>query len=114
MISPTAPQANRHRHRQTGGSGNCRYCALPPFARPIIAAVLLIAASALIAASPPPSRVVLVSLDALGYQIWLQDPVAAELTALREIADSGVVAAGVQPAFPSTTANSHAAIWTGC
>jgi hypothetical protein len=114
MILPIAPRPTQHRNVQIGGSGNCHCSGPRSFARPIIVAVLLIAASAAAAASPPPSGVLLVSLDGLGYQIWSQDPVAAELTALREIADSGVVAAGVQPAFPSSTANSHAAIWTGC
>ncbi len=55
----------------------------------------------------------LVSLDGLGYQIWSQDPVAQELTTLHEIAAKGLVVEGLQPAFPSLTAPSHAALWTG-
>ena len=38
---------------------------------------------------------------------------AGELRTLAEMRASGLAADGVQPAFPSTTANSHAAIWTG-
>lgn len=59
-------------------------------------------------------RVVMVSFDGLGHQILTQDPVAAELTVLKAASRRGVTAEGMQPAFPSTTANSHAALWTGC
>lgn len=59
-------------------------------------------------------RVVLVSLDGLGAQTFFSDPVAAELATLSSCARRGAAARGVQPAFPSTTANSHASLWTGC
>jgi hypothetical protein len=59
-------------------------------------------------------RVILVSFDALGNRTFTSDPVAEELKVLRASARRGTVANGVQPAFPSTTANSHAALWTGC
>ncbi len=59
-------------------------------------------------------RVILVSFDALGAQTLFEDPVAAELTVLQDSARRGASSPGVQTAFPSTTANSHAAIWTGC
>lgn len=58
-------------------------------------------------------RVVLVSLDGLGQQTFASDPAAAELRVLKDTARRGVSAAALQPAFPSTTANSHAALWTG-
>ncbi|MGC4051819.1 MAG: alkaline phosphatase family protein [Paludibaculum sp.] len=56
----------------------------------------------------------MVSLDGLGYQALTTDPVARELTVLHDSILSGASAAGMQAAFPSTTANSHAALWTGC
>ena len=58
-------------------------------------------------------RIVLVSMDGLGHQTFSTDPVAAELRVLKESARRGVIAKGLQAAFPSTTANSHAALWTG-
>jgi hypothetical protein len=58
-------------------------------------------------------RVVLVSFDGLGHQTFTTDPVAAELRVLKDAARRGVIAQGLQAAFPSTTANSHAALWTG-
>ena len=70
-------------------------------------------------AAPPPDlrpgrgRVILVTFDGLGQEIWSGDPVSGELVSLRRLRERGVSAAGVRPAFPSTTANSHAAIWTG-
>lgn len=72
-------------------------------------ALLLIAAGVLCG-----QRVVMVSFDGLGQQILTQDPVAAELKVLKDSMRRGASAAGMQPAFPSTTANSHAALWTGC
>ncbi|MCS7044547.1 MAG: alkaline phosphatase family protein [Bryobacteraceae bacterium] len=59
-------------------------------------------------------RLVLVSFDGLGAETFFEDPVAAELTVLKAAAQRGAASLGVQPAFPSTTANSHAALWTGC
>lgn len=56
----------------------------------------------------------MVSFDGLGYQALTTDPVAQELTVLRDAIARGASAAGMQAAFPSTTANSHAALWTGC
>lgn len=79
---------------------------------PRLLAVLSLAVP-LLAAPRPAGRVLLFSLDGMGYQRWTDDPAAAELTALRTIARSGVTARGVIPHFPSTTANSHAALWTG-
>ncbi len=56
----------------------------------------------------------MVSFDGLGYQALTTEPVAQELTVLRDTAAHGAISAGMQAAFPSTTANSHAALWTGC
>lgn len=58
-------------------------------------------------------RVILASFDGLGQQILDDDPAAKELVNLRAILRRGRISRGVQPAFPSTTANSHAAVWTG-
>jgi predicted AlkP superfamily phosphohydrolase/phosphomutase len=59
-------------------------------------------------------RVVLISLDGLGQKTWTQDSAARELTAFRNLSARGAVAeGGMLTAFPSTTANSHAALWTG-
>lgn len=75
----------------------------------------LIPALALLWALPVGAqRVVVVSFDGLGAETFFEDPVAAELTVLKETARRGAAARGVQSAFPSTTANSHAALWTGC
>lgn len=75
----------------------------------------LIPALALLWALPAAGqRVVLVSLDGLGAETFFEDPVAEELTVLKTTARRGAASRGVQPAFPSTTANSHAALWTGC
>lgn len=53
--------------------------------------------------------VFLFSMDGLGHQIFQQAP----LPTLKRLAARGTMADGIQPAFPSTTANSHAALWTG-
>lgn len=75
----------------------------------------LIPALALLWALPAGAqRVVVVSFDGLGAETFFEDPVAAELTVLKETARRGAASRGVQSAFPSTTANSHAALWTGC
>lgn len=58
-------------------------------------------------------RVFLVSLDGLGYETLHHDPVARELTSVHQLAKAGTEARGMTPHFPSTTANGHAAIWTG-
>jgi uncharacterized protein YndB with AHSA1/START domain len=55
----------------------------------------------------------LFSLDGLGHQIFTQAPYASQLKTLRRMAANGAMADGLQAAFPSTTANSHAALWTG-
>ncbi len=55
----------------------------------------------------------LVSLDGLGAHTLTSDPVAEELGHLRALAARGVQARGLQPHTPATTANTHAAIWTG-
>lgn len=67
----------------------------------------------LAAASAAAQRVVLVSFDGLGHETLTKDPVADELTVFRKLQRAGATFDGVQPHFPSTTANSHAAIWTG-
>ena len=59
------------------------------------------------------ARVLLVSLDGMGYAAFADDPVTVELRALREVAARGALAEGMTPHFPSTTANSHAALFTG-
>jgi hypothetical protein len=53
------------------------------------------------------------TLDGLGDRILRQDPAAQELRVLRRVMSQGVTAQGVQAAFPSTTGNSHAALYTG-
>lgn len=58
-------------------------------------------------------RVVYVSFDGFGYQRWLENDVVREVPSLARIAQEGMHAAGVVPHFPSTTANSHAALYTG-
>jgi predicted AlkP superfamily phosphohydrolase/phosphomutase len=58
-------------------------------------------------------RVILVSLDGMGTRLFLDDPVAEELRALAGVRARGVMAAGLVPHMPSTTANTHAALWTG-
>jgi len=75
----------------------------------------LIAALFLLWALPAGAqRLVIVSFDGLGAETFFDDPVAAELTVLKRTAQRGAASRGVQPAFPYTTANSHAALWTGC
>jgi hypothetical protein len=64
-------------------------------------------------AQAPPGRVVLVSLDGMGTRLFLDDPVADELRALRAVRARGVMADGLVAHMPSTTANTHAALWTG-
>lgn len=64
-------------------------------------------------AQAPPARVVLVSFDGLGAHTLASDPVAEELTNLSTLVARGARARGVQPHTPSTTANTHAALWTG-
>ena len=75
----------------------------------LIAAVLGVAAVALASGG----RVLLVSLDGFGYQIWVEDRVAEELKTLRRVAAGGVTARGVMSSFPSLTAPAHASLWTG-
>jgi predicted AlkP superfamily pyrophosphatase or phosphodiesterase len=58
-------------------------------------------------------RVFVFSFDGLGHQILTKLPAAAQLKTLRAWAARGAIADGIVPAFPSTTANSHAALWTG-
>ena len=65
------------------------------------------------APTTPSGRVVLVSLDGMGTRLFLDDPVAEELGALRAVRARGVMAEGLQSHMPSTTANTHAALWTG-
>lgn len=79
----------------------------------MFAAAWMAPAPTVSAQTPTEGRVVLVSLDGLGAQTLADDPVAAELTRVRALAARGVQAAGVRPHVPSTTANTHAALWTG-
>lgn len=64
-------------------------------------------------AADSPGRVILLSLDGMGTQLFREDPLAAELRALRALEARGTMAESLIPAMPSTTANSHAALWTG-
>ena len=66
------------------------------------------------AISPPAAgRVVLISLDGMGTRLFLDDPVSEELRTLRSLRARGVMADGLVAHMPSTTANTHAALWTG-
>src|SRR5688572_19570117 len=72
----------------------------------------------LLAQPPAPSsssagRVILVSLDGMGTRLFLEDPVADQLPALAALRARGAMASGLVTHMPSTTANSHAALWTG-
>ena len=58
-------------------------------------------------------RVVVVSFDGLGHESLTSEPTASALPTFQRLRRTGVTAAGVQPHFPSTTANSHAALFTG-
>ena len=58
-------------------------------------------------------RLVIVSLDGLGYETVTRDGVAGELTVLRETINAGASADGVEATRPALTAVSHASIWTG-
>jgi hypothetical protein len=58
-------------------------------------------------------RVVLVSLDGMGTRLLLDDPAGDELLALTALRTRGVMADGLVSHMPSTTANTHAALWTG-
>ena len=77
------------------------------------AASIALTTDAPAAAQPSPGRVVLVSLDGMGTRLFRDDPVADELPALRAVRARGVMADGLVPHMPSTTANTHAALWTG-
>lgn len=63
--------------------------------------------------APSAGNVIVISLDGMGTRLFLEDPVAAELRALVALRQRGVMAAGLVPHMPSTTANTHAALWTG-
>ncbi len=80
----------------------------------VFASVAVLAAGqARDAGSTTAGRVVLISLDGLGTRTFLDDPVADELQALRALRARGTMADGLVPHMPSTTANTHAALWTG-
>lgn len=81
--------------------------------RPDQNSVLALVALAFVVTPALAQRVVLVSLDGLGNQILRQDPVAQELRVIQSALRRGASAEGMVPPFPSTTANSHAALWTG-
>jgi hypothetical protein len=63
--------------------------------------------------APDAGRVVLISLDGMGTRLFLDDPVSEELRSLKTLRARGVMADGLVPHMPSTTANTHAALWTG-
>ena len=58
------------------------------------------------------ARVIVLSLDGAGWKVWRRDPAARELKVLDATASAGS-ARPMIAAFPSTTANSHAALYTG-
>lgn len=58
-------------------------------------------------------RVFLMSFDGLGQERLTADPAAEPLVAVRGLMKTGAYADGLMPAYPSTTANGHAALWTG-
>lgn len=65
-------------------------------------------------AATPQGRVFLISLDGMGHQLFTTDPVAKKLRTLHRLSREGAMAeGGIRPAYPSTTGNSHAALWTG-
>lgn len=70
---------------------------------------LLLAASG----AAPAQRVIIVSFDGLGHEFLTTEPTASALPTFQKLRREGVTAAGVQPHFPSTTSNSHAALFTG-
>ena len=90
-------------HQGTIRQGVIRYACLCLWAA--------LSAASLCAAEP--TRIFLLSLDGLGQQLFDQDPAARELVTLHQMRADGASAKGVQAAFPSTTGNSHAALWTG-
>ena len=77
------------------------------------AALVLLALIVVLPQPPIPGRVFMLSLDGMGYQRLTEDPVAAEIPTLTALLKSGARAEGLSPAFPASTANSHAALWTG-
>lgn len=77
-------------------------------------AVLLLAILAACAeAQSAPSRLIVFSLDAMSWKAIEDDPVTKPLSTLRGLMAEGSHAAGVRPHYPSTTSNSHAALFTG-
>jgi len=64
-------------------------------------------------APPAAGRVVVVSLDGMGSAFLARDPVARELPTLASVRARGAQAEGLISHMPSTTANTHAALWTG-
>ncbi|MCS7025281.1 MAG: alkaline phosphatase family protein [Bryobacteraceae bacterium] len=75
--------------------------------------MLFLLLSLLVGGLESKDRVVFLSLDGFGYQRWLEGDVVQQTPSLAKIARSGVHAEGIVPHFPSTTANSHAALFTG-
>jgi hypothetical protein len=67
----------------------------------------------LVSLSASAQNVFLFSLDGLGHQLFTKSAATLPLRTLKRLAASGAMADGLQPAFPSATANSHAALWTG-
>lgn len=76
-------------------------------------AVLVLLALMVAPLQPPSGRVLMLSLDGMGHQRLTEDPVTAELPTLTALLKTGARADGLRPAFPASTANSHAALWTG-
>lgn len=73
----------------------------------------LVTSSAQQAPAVAQGRVILVSLDGMGTRLFLDDPVSSELRSLKALRARGVMADGLVSHMPSTTANTHAALWTG-
>jgi predicted AlkP superfamily phosphohydrolase/phosphomutase len=57
--------------------------------------------------------VVLASLDGLGDYMFRHDDALQYLETVRNVAERGILANGMQASFPSSTTNSHAALYTG-
>lgn len=63
-------------------------------------------------AAPAADRVLLLSLDGLGYKILSSDPAARELRSLHALAGRGTFTP-IRTSFPSKTSAGHAAIFSG-
>lgn len=88
--------------------------------RAVVRRGLALAGLAALACGPAPAppapaapRAILASFDAISLERALATVDPAAIPALRALAAEGGCAAGARPMFPSVTAASHAAIWTG-